>query len=247
MADEMKKVAEAEAMTGETPETRETECTKDEAPLIRIVDDDGDLRDALLYMLSQEGWEAAAFPDAESFLRSAAPSAPGVLILDVRMPGMSGIELHRELRRRGFEQPVIFLTAHGDIDMAVDTMQKGAAAFVQKTADRSRLMAAISRAVARSTGPAADPGEEVARWRALTAREREVAELIAEGLLNREVGERLGGISVKTVQVHRGEVCRKLGVKGASGISQAVRRVKRILESDPEAAAADARSRSYDE
>ena len=100
---------------------------------------------------------------------------------------------------------------------------------MQKTADRSRLVDAIHRAVARSTGPAADPGVEVARWHALTDREREVAELIAEGLLNREVGERLGGISVKTVQVHRGEVCRKLGVKGASGISQAVRRIRAIL------------------
>ena len=218
-----------------------------EKPLIRIVDDEADQRQSLELMLSMEGWEVAAYDSARAFFAADMPSRPGCLILDVRMPDMTGLELQDEMIRRGMTLPIVFLSAHGDIDMAVDTMQKGAAAFVQKTADRSRLMAAISRAVARSTGPAADPGEEVARWRALTDREREVAELIAEGLLNREVGERLGGISVKTVQVHRGEVCRKLGVKGASGISQAVRRVKRILESDPEAAAADARSRSYDE
>ncbi len=164
MADEMKKVAEAEAMTGETPETRETECTKDEAPLIRIVDDDGDLRDALLYMLSQEGWEAAAFPDAESFLRSAAPSAPGVLILDVRMPGMSGIELHRELRRRGFEQPVIFLTAHGDIDMAVEELRHGAFHFLQKPLDPEKLLSAVAQAVepTAESGSACRPSRKFA-------------------------------------------------------------------------------------
>ena len=116
--------------------------------------------------------------------------------------------------------------------MAVDTMRRGAAAFIQKTADRARLMEAIVSAVERSSAPSKNPGEEIARWQSLTDREREVAELIAEGLLNREVGERLGGISVKTVQVHRGEVCRKLGVKGASGIAQAVRSVKRILREE---------------
>ena len=139
MADEMKKVAEAEAMTGETPETRETECTKDEAPLIRIVDDDGDLRDALLYMLSQEGWEAAAFPDAESFLRSAAPSAPGVLILDVRMPGMSGIELHRELRHGAFH-------------------------FLQKPLDPEKLLSAVAQAVepTAESGSACRPSRKFA-------------------------------------------------------------------------------------
>ena len=223
------------------------EIDKTALPLVRIVDDAAQMRSSLAFMLRQEGYECAAYDSARAFLPGDAPSRPGCLLLAVRMPDMTGLALQDEMIRRGMTLPIVFLTANGDIDKAVATMQKGADAFVQKTADRSRLMAAISRAVARSTGPAADPGEEVARWRALTDREREAAELIAEGLLNREVGERLGGISVKTVQVHRGEVCRKLGVKGASGISQAVRRVKRNLESDPEAAAADARSRSYDE
>lgn len=205
------------------------EKDKTAQPLVRIVDDDPQVRSSLAFMLRQEGYECADYESARAFLTRDTPSRPGCVILDVCMPEMTGLELQDEMIRRGMTMPIVFLSAHGDIDMAVDTMQKGAAAFIQKTADRTRLLAAISRAVARSTGPAADPGEEVARWHALTDREREVAELIAEGLLNREVGERLGGISVKTVQVHRGEVCRKLGVKGASGISQAVRRVKRIL------------------
>ena len=205
------------------------EIDKTSQPLVRIVDDDPQVRSSLAFMLRQEGYECAVYESARAFLTSDTPSRPGCLLLDVCMPDMTGLELQDEMIRRGMTLPIVFLSAHGDIDMAVDTMQKGASAFVQKTADRPRLMAAISRAVTRSTGPASDPGEEVARWHTLTDREREVAELIAEGLLNREVGERLGGISVKTVQVHRGEVCRKLGVKGASGISQAVRRVKQLL------------------
>lgn len=222
MADEMKKVAEAEAMTGETPETRETECTKDEAPLIRIVDDDGDLRDALLYMLSQEGWEAAAFPDAESFLRSAAPSAPGALILDVRMPGMSGIELHRELRRRGFEQPVIFLTAHGDIDMAVEELRHGAFHFLQKPLDPEKLLSAVAQAVEadRRKRLGMPPVEEIrARIASLRPREREVMALLAQGFLNADIAARLG-LSVRTVEAHRAAAYVKLRVKNAAEAAQ---------------------------
>ena len=222
MADETKKVAEAEAMTGETPETRETECTKDEAPLIRIVDDDGALRDALLYMLSQEGWEAAAFPDAESFLRSAAPSAPGVLILDVRMPGMSGIELHRELRRRGFEQPVIFLTAHGDIDMAVEELRHGAFHFLQKPLDPEKLLSAVAQAVEadRRKRLGMPPVEEIrARIASLRSREREVMALLAQGFLNADIAARLG-LSVRTVEAHRAAAYVKLRVKNAAEAAQ---------------------------
>ena len=222
MADEMKKVARAEAMTGETPETRETEGTKDEAPLIRIVDDDGDLRDALLYMLSQEGWEAAAFPDAESFLRSAAPSAPGALILDVRMPGMSGIELPRELRRRGFEQPVIFLTAHGDIDMAVEELRHGAFHFLQKPLDPEKLLSAVAQAVEadRRKRLGMPPVEEIrARIASLRPREREVMALLAQGFLNADIAARLG-LSVRTVEAHRAAAYVKLRVKNAAEAAQ---------------------------
>ena len=141
---------------------------------------------------------------------------------------MTGLELQAEMNKRGMTLPVVFLSAHGDLDMAVDAMRRGASAFIQKTAERARLMEAITDAVERSGAPSKNPGEEMARWKTLTDREREVARLIAAGLLNREVGERLGGISVKTVQVHRGEVCRKLGVRGASGIAQAVRSIERI-------------------
>lgn len=190
-----------------------------EPPLIRIVDDEERMRESLAFMLRQEGFECAMYPSAEAFLREDSPSRPGCLLLDVQMDGMTGLELQEEMNRRGMTLPIVFLSAHGDLDMAVDTMRRGAAAFIQKTADRARLMEAIVSAVERSSAPSKNPGEEIARWQSLTDRER-------------EVGERLGGISVKTVQVHRGEVCRKLGVKGASGIAQAVRSVKRILREE---------------
>ena len=125
-----------------------------------------------------------------------------------------------------------FLSAHGDLDMAVDAMRRGACAFIQKTADRARLLQAIVDAMAKSRGTVggSTPGALVAAWNTLTDREKEVAKLVAEGLLNREVGERLGGIAVKTVQVHRSEACSKLGVKGAAGLAQAVRAVERALK-----------------
>lgn len=205
-----------------------TPTNRDEAPLIRIVDDEEGMRESLAFMLRQEGYDCTAYESAAAFLKSDSPSRPGCLLLDVQMPGMTGLELQAEMNKRGLTIPIVFLSAHGDLDMAVDAMRRGASAFIQKTADRTRLMEAITDAVERSEKPSKNPGEEMARWKSLTDREREVARLIADGLLNREVGERLGGISVKTVQVHRGEVCRKLGVRGASGIAQAVRSIVRI-------------------
>lgn len=163
------------------------------------------------------------------FLTDDAPSRPGCLILDVKMDGMTGLELQEEMIRRGIRLPVVFLSAHGDIDMAVDTMQRGAVAFVQKTADPSRLMEAVYKAVAQTQANKTDPGEAVARWNTLTPKEKDVAKLLAKGLLNREVGIRLGGISVKTVQVHRSEINRKLGVKGVVELTEAVNRIRALL------------------
>lgn len=194
--------------------------TTAETPLIRIVDDEERMRESLAFMLKHEGFECCVYPTAESFLKGDTPSRPGCLLLDVQMDGMTGLELQEEMIRRGITLPIVFLSAHGDLDMAVDAMRRGACAFIQKTADRARLLQAIVDAMAKSRGAVGDstPGALVAAWNTLTDREKEVAKLVAEGLLNREVGERLGGIAVKTVQVHRSEACSKLGVKGAAGL-----------------------------
>ncbi|WP_297607804.1 response regulator [uncultured Sutterella sp.] len=197
--------------------------------LVRIVDDDPAARDSLAFMLEEEGFDCAAYPSAEDFLKGDAPSVPGCAILDVRMGKMSGLMLQQEMIRRGITLPIVFLSAHGDIDMAVDTMRSGAVAFLRKGSDRTRLLEAIWSAIERAEGAEPeDAAREVARWQTLTDREREVAERIAAGLLNREIAAELG-ISPKTVQVYRGEVSRKLDVRGAAGVTRAVRRIEKIL------------------
>lgn len=193
--------------------------TTAETPLIRIVDDEERMRESLAFMLKHEGFECCVYPTAESFLKGDTPSRPGCLLLDVQMDGMTGLELQEEMIRRGITLPIVFLSAHGDLDMAVDAMRRGACAFIQKTADRARLLQAIVDAMAKSRGAVGDstPGALVAAWNTLTDREKEVAKLVA-------------GIAVKTVQVHRSEACSKLGVKGAAGLAQAVRAVEMVLK-----------------
>ena len=203
--------------------------TTAETHLISIVDDEERMRESLAFLLKHAGFECCVYPTAESFLKGDTPSRPGCLLLDVQMDGMTGLELQEEMIRRGIRLPVVFLSAHGDIDMAVDTMQRGAVAFVQKTADPARLMEAVYKAVAQTQASKTDPGEAVARWNTLTPKEKDVAKLLAKGLLNREVGIRLGGISVKTVQVHRSEINRKLGVKGVVELTEAVNRIRALL------------------
>lgn len=208
-----------------------TEESDNPAALVRIVDDEEAVRQSLSFMLEQEGFKTRTFASAQAFLSDDAPSVAGCVIVDVRMPGMSGLELQEEMGRRGIRLPLIFLSAHGDIDMAVDTMSRGAVAFVQKSPDARRLLDAVYKALALDAGHSdVTDAEAIARWNQLTDREKQVADLISQGLLNREIGERLGGISFKTVQVHRGEVCKKLGVRRAAGITQAVRRIQKLLE-----------------
>lgn len=192
------------------------------APLIRIVDDDDDLRDALLYILESEGWEAAAYPDARSFLTSDMPSRGGALVLDVQMPGMNGLELFSELASRGYEQPVIFLTAHGDIDMAVDTLRSGAFHFLQKPVESAKFLAAVTAAVEkdrRRREGLPDAKAVQALFDSLTAREGEIIGHIADGLLNAQIAKRLG-LSVRTIEAHRASAYRKLGVKSASEVQR---------------------------
>lgn len=173
--------------------------------LVRIVDDDDSLRDALRFVLETEGWRVADYRSANDFFRGDAPSVPGCVVMDVRMPGLTGIEA----------QAVIFLTGHGDIDMAVMALHEGAADFIQKPVDNERLLAVIASTAFESlSGAGAVLDGETARARCaeLTNRERDIARLVAEGLTNRLIGERLS-IAVRTVEVHRASALRKLGVR----------------------------------
>ena len=199
---------------------RDTRLTLDqiqfarEHSLVRIVDDEAPLRDALRFVLEMEGWQVADYASAEEFLRGDSPSNPGCVVLDVRMPGMTGIQAQAVMNERGIRLPVIFLTGHGDVDMAVSALQDGAVDFIQKPIDNERLLASIAFAAFGSASKAAGlPGRDATeRVATLTPRERQIAELVAAGRLNREIAERFGS-AVRTVEVHRANVLRKLGVK----------------------------------
>ena len=186
-----------------------------EKTLIRIVDDDDSLRDALRFVLETEGWQVADHASARDFLTSDAPSTPGCVVLDIRMPGMSGIEAQRAMQERGIDLPIIFLTGHGDVDMAVSALQEGALDFIQKPVDNERLLAVIAYAAASNLAKRegrVDKATLLERAEALTDREKEIARALADGLVNREIAERLE-IAQRTVEVHRAAVMRKLGIK----------------------------------
>lgn len=183
--------------------------------LIRIVDDDDSLRDALRFVLETEGWRVADHAGAREFLTRDAPSTPGCVVLDIRMPGMSGIEAQRAMLERGIDLPIIFLTGHGDIDMAVSALQEGALDFIQKPVDNERLLAVIAYAASANLAKRAgrvDAATLLERAASLTERELEIARALADGLVNREIAERLQ-IAQRTVEVHRAAVMRKLGIR----------------------------------
>ena len=192
--------------------------------VVYVVDDDEAFRDSLRWLLESAGYRVAMFPSAERFLAAPRSGDAICLLLDVRMAGLSGIELQAELNRRGEELPIIFLTGHGDVPMAVEAVKKGAVDFIEKPFANTRLLALIER-VAAIEAPARQERAQrlsaAARLGSLTEREREVIERVAVGRRNRQIAVELG-ISVKTVEAHRARAMEKLG---ASSIAEVVRAV----------------------
>ncbi len=161
-------------------------------PLIRIVDDNQAILNSLTFMLTCEGYEVASFSSAEAFLAGDTPSREGVLILDVQMPGLSGLELFKVLNMRAYKLPIIFLTAYADVDMAVAAMREGACDFHQKPINPETLLPAIARGLEKariSKSGLGDIKEEVERFKALTEREEQICRLVAKGLVSREIAE----------------------------------------------------------
>lgn len=192
--------------------------------LVRIVDDDSDLRAAIRFLLESEGWEVADYYSAADFLLNDDPKIPGCLILDVRMPEMTGVELQSELKQHVREIPIVFLSAHGDIEMAVKTLHEGAVDFLTKPVQEDKLVPVISRAVKLDLikrGLSFDHEKTKERFRELTEREKQIVLLLTKGLLNREVGERLG-ISTRTIEVHRARAFKKLELHTISELIQFV-------------------------
>lgn len=195
-----------------------------QAPTVFVVDDDEGVRNSLRFLLRSVGLAARTLASASEFLESYEPTQPGCLVLDVRMPGMSGLELQQQLNVRGAMIPVIFVTGHGDIPMAVEAMQQGAFDFLQKPFRDQDLIDRIQRALehdSRNRSAVAGHARTRERLESLTPREREVLALMTSGKPNKVMAAELG-VSQRTVEIHRARVMEKTG---AASLAQLVRMV----------------------
>jgi RNA polymerase sigma factor (sigma-70 family) len=196
--------------------------------LVHIIDDDDALRDSLVWLLESTGLKVASYPSAEAFLEVWTPTLRGCLILDIRMPGMSGLELHEKLNSQHSTLPVIFITGHGDVPMAVTALKKGAFDFIEKPFHDQDMLNLIEQCLARDRSQhqhrrqGADAQRHIEQ---LTPREREVLELIVAGRLNKQIADELG-ISIKTVEVHRARVMEKMEADSLAELVQSVLHAK---------------------
>lgn len=181
-------------------------------PIIFIVDDDPSIRLALENLLSSCGQQVESYAAAQDFLRGCPHNPAGCLVLDVQMPGLSGLDLQSELRHAGIHLPIIFLTGHGDIPTTVRAMKAGAIEFLTKPVSDSELLAAIDQALERdrlARTDRADVAELRQRYEQLTPKEREVMVLVVQGLLNKQIALKLNNSEI-TIKQHRGKVMQKM-------------------------------------
>ena len=193
-------------------------------PHVHIVDDDEAIRDALGWLMETRGVACCSFASGEDFLAAWTPALTGVILLDMRMGGMSGSELFDVLRERGNLMPVIFLTGHGDVPMAVSALKKGAFDFVEKPCNDNELVDRVEQALeldARQRATAASADSFKRRCERLSTRERQVMELVLAGKLNKNIADALQ-ISIRTVEVHRSSVFDKMGVRTAVELARLV-------------------------
>jgi len=191
---------------------------------IYIVDDDEALRDSLVWLLESSGYRVCAYESAEIFLADFSTKMTGCLILDVRMPGMSGLELFEALRARHCTLPVVFITGHGDVPMAVAAVKRGAVDFIEKPFGDRDMLGLIEESLAREREGRErrqQDAETARRLDDLTQREREVLDLIIAGKLNKQIADMLG-ISIKTVEVHRARVMEKMAANSLAELVQSV-------------------------
>jgi RNA polymerase sigma factor (sigma-70 family) len=197
-------------------------------PTVFIVDDDAAVRDSLKFLLRSVGLGAETFASADDFLRSYDPQRAGCLVLDVRMPGMSGLELQQRLWDLGSSLPIVFLTAHADVPMAVEAVKAGALDFLQKPFRDQDLLDRIQEALQRN----ADVREQLearkdveARIASLTPRERQVMDRVVDGKANKVIARELG-VSQRTVEIHRARVMKKMRARSLSRLVQMVVRLR---------------------
>ena len=187
-------------------------------PLVIVVDDDSGVRNAMRILLKTVGLDSIQFGSAQEFLAAYQPAQPGCLVLDIRMPGMSGLELQQQLNLRGAVIPVIFMTGHGDIPMAVEAMQHGAFDFLQKPFRDQDLLDRIQRAIVKDAELRQSLGEHArikTHLESLTPREREVLDLMTQGKQNKSIAQDLG-VSPRTVEIHRARVMEKMNAQSVA-------------------------------
>lgn len=200
--------------------------------LVHVVDDDAGLRRSLRFLLDSVGWSVKLYASAEEFLDLAAPpTQPSCLLLDIRMPAMSGLELQQVLRERGVLLPILFMTGHADVSMAVQAMKSGASDFIEKPFKDQMLLDTVAAAIRRSAEALEETQRRDAAFgvlAALSPREKEAARLIARGQPNKLIAASLG-ISEKTVHIHRQHIMEKAAISSAAELARL------MLRADPAA------------
>jgi FixJ family two-component response regulator len=194
----------------------------DARPTIFVVDDDASVRDAISNLLESVGLQAKVLESTEAFWKAPRPSAPSCLVLDVRLPGVNGLEFQEQLAKANVSIPIIFISAHGDVPMTSRAMKAGAIEFLMKPFQKEDLLAAVRHGLDRDRIHRDEQAEvSILQSRAeqLTAREREVMDLVVTGLINKQIGARLG-LSEVTVKIHRSRVMQKMD---AASLAELVR------------------------
>jgi FixJ family two-component response regulator len=195
--------------------------------IVFVVDDDGSVREALERLIRSAGLRVESFASAEAFLNRPPAEVPSCLVLDVRLPDLSGLDLQRRMVDAGNEIPILFITGHGDIPTTVRAMKAGAVEFLTKPLVEGDVLESIRQAIARDRAARehhAETAELRTRYASLTPREKEVMEWVVSGRLNKQIAGELG-ISEETVKVHRGHVMRKIG---ADSLAELVRMSERL-------------------